>query len=73
MEMDERYHVLRNIYEKYIESKEIRPFTTEELSFDKIAIQIEERLRKSQTTIQAELNKKIVDKFDQLRDHYRVS
>jgi hypothetical protein len=72
LELEEKDNSIRLLYEKYIENKEFKVPSPEELTFERIVGLIEERLKKSHTIIQAEMNKRILDKFDQLRDYYRV-
>jgi hypothetical protein len=70
-QLEQRENTIRSLFEKYIENKDFK-IVHEEINLDKMLLLIEDRLKKSHTIIQTEMNKRILDKFDQLRDYYRV-
>lgn len=74
LKVNQKSWILKSLYQKYVEDNEKRGgFSSDEFDFEKLIENIEERLKKSNFTLQAEMNKKIIDKFDQLREYYRVS
>ena len=43
--------MIRNLYEKYIDHKELRQFSMEEMTFERLMLAIEDRLKKSHSMI----------------------
>lgn len=71
-ELSAKNGMIKSLFEKYIENKDFK-VSAEENNFEKMIGLIEDRLKKSHSIIQTEMNKRILDKFDQLRDYYRVN
>jgi len=68
------FSIISLLYDKYVDTKELDDIEKTEgpPDIEKMLCSIEEKLKQANSAFQAEINMKIIQKFDQLRDYYRV-